>query len=221
MGDTAEGLGRFARLRATAAQVRDFAEEEAKESGLPGQDQGPADAYRHLVGVAELSRRIGPITAALAAERNEWGSFEAMLRSLVGGRPIGRSNWPAARSMDRHNNLLAVGIGATARSTEDVVMRVRALMEHAIQTHGGSGHGNTPAWRPSRYWSEGSTLADWTPTQWSKLNEADHFDRYRNRVESGAVPERESTATGGTVHVRPHMRDGHPVDGHTRSLPSN
>jgi hypothetical protein len=50
------------------------------KSGLPGQDQGPADAYRHLVGVAELSRRVGPVQAAAMAERNEWESTEAMLR---------------------------------------------------------------------------------------------------------------------------------------------
>jgi hypothetical protein len=153
-------LGRIARLRAIAAQVRDFADDEAAASRLPGQDQGPADAYRHLVGVTELSRRAGPLLAAAMAERNEWASTEAMLRSILGGRPIAPSNMPAARRMDRHNNLLAVGIGARAHSTEDVVMRVRSMMERAIETTGGSGRGNGPYWREARYWSEGSTLAD-------------------------------------------------------------
>lgn len=134
MDEASPGSSRIARLRLVAGQVRRFAEFEAERSGLPGQDQGPADAYRHLVGVAELSRRVGPLTAAAMAERNEWGSTEAMLRAILDGRPVAPSNTPAARRMDRHNNLLAVGIGATASSTEEVVMRARTMMEQAIQT---------------------------------------------------------------------------------------
>ncbi len=53
MNDLSSSTGRIERLRAIARQVRDFAEKEAESSGLPGQDQGPADAYRHLVGVAD------------------------------------------------------------------------------------------------------------------------------------------------------------------------
>lgn len=155
------------------------------------------------------------------AERNEWASTEAMLRSILGGRPIALSNMPAARRMDRHNNLLAVGIGARARSAEDVVMRVRSMMERAIETTGGSGRGNSPYWREARYWSEGSTLADWSPNNWSKIDEAEHFSTYRRRIDGGGRPERESAATGGAVQVRPHTRDGHPVSGHTRSSPVN
>ena len=221
MDDPSPSLGRIARLRAIAAQVRDFANDEAAASRLPGQDQGPADAYRHLVGVAELSRRAGPLLAAAMAERNEWASTEAMLRSILGGRPIAPSNMPVARRMDRHNNLLAVGIGARARSTEDVVMRVRSMMERAIETTGGSGRGNSPYWREARYWSEGSTLANWSPNNWSKIDEAEHFRTYRRRIDGGGRPERESNTTGGAVQVRPHTRDGHPVSGHTRSSPVN
>jgi hypothetical protein len=220
MEDGSPRLNRETRLRALAAQVRDFAIDEAKWSGLPGQDQGPADAYRHLVGVAELSRRAGPLLAAGMAERNEWESTEAMLRTYLDGRPVAPSNTPAARRMDRHNNLLAVGIGATARSTEEVVMRARAMMEHAIQTQGGSGAGNTPAWRPSRFWSDGSSLADWSPASWPDISTAPHLATYRSAVERPGFPERESTATGGAVQVRPHTRDGHSVSGHTRSSPA-
>lgn len=214
-------MGRIARLRAIAAEVRRFAEAEALSSRLPGQDQGPADAYRHLIGVAELSRRAGPLLAAAMAERNEWTSTEAMLRSILGGRPIAPSNMPAARMMDRHNNLLAVGIGARARSTEDVVLRVRSLMERAIETTGGSGRGNSPYWREARYWSDGLTLADWSPSNWSGISEATHFIAYERRIDGSGRPERESTATGGGVQVRPHTRDGHPVSGYTRSNPTH
>ena len=220
MEDASQGLSRMARLRLIAGQVRDFAEKEAGLSQLPGQDQGPADAYRHLVGVAELSRRAGPLMAAAMAERNEWESTEAMLRGILDRRPIPQSNTPAARRMDRHNNRLAVGLGATAQSTEEVVMRARRMMEHAIQTEGGSGAGNTPTWRPSRFWSDSASLADWSPESWPDLAEADHLARYRAGVARPDLPERESTATGGPVQVRPYVRDGHSVSGHTRSSPA-
>lgn len=67
MEDGSPRLNREARLRVLAAQVRDFAIDEARLSGLPGQDQGPADAHRHLAGVAELSRQAGPLVAAALA----------------------------------------------------------------------------------------------------------------------------------------------------------
>jgi hypothetical protein len=219
MDEPNRGMGLRARLEAIARQVREFAQEEARRSRLPGQDQGPADAYRHLVGVAELSRRAGPLLAAAMAERNEWESFEAMLRALLGGRPVAPSNAPAARAMDRHNNRLAIGLGAGAGSTEEVVRRARAMMEHAIASTGGSGRGNTPYWREARYWSDGATLADWSPSLWPKIEEAEHLATYRQRIAGSGRPDRESTA-GGTVHVRPHTREGHPVSGYTRASPA-
>lgn len=217
MEDGSPRLNREARLRVLAGQVRDFAIDEARLSGLPDQDQGPADAYRHLVGVAELSRRAGPLLAAAMAERNEWESKEAMLRAYLDGRPVAPSNTPAAWRIDRHNNLLAVGIGATASSIEEVVMRARTMMEQAIQTPGGSGAGNTPAWRPSRFWSDGSSLADWSPASWPDISTAPHLATYRSAAQRGGLLERDSTATGGVVQVQPHMREGHPVSGYTRS----
>jgi hypothetical protein len=220
MEEPAARPGMVARMRAIAGQVRDFADAEAAASGLPGLDQGPADAYRHLVGVAELSRRVGPIAAAGMAEWNEWLSVEAMFGSLLDGRPVARSNTPAARRMDRHNNRIALGVGATARSTEEVVLRARAMMERAIQTYGGTGFANTPRWQPSRAWSEGGPLTAWPPGQWPNLDDTDHLRIYRERIASDSTPERESTATGGVVHVRPHQRDGHPVSGHTRAAPA-
>ena len=213
-------MGRMARLRAIAGQVSVFAKAEALASGLPGQDQEPGDAYRHMLGVAELSRRVGPLLAAAMAERNEWESTEAMLRSLLDGRMPAQSNMPGARRMDRHNNLLVVGTGAVASSTEDVVMRIRSMMERAIETDGGSGRGNTPYWRPYRYWSEGAPLREWSAENWPDLAQATHMHVYRQQL-GASPPERESAAGGGPVQVRPHVRDGHPVSGHMRSVPAN
>ena len=47
-------IDRLTSLYAMAGQVGTFAREEARSSDLPGQAEGPADAYRHLVGVAEF-----------------------------------------------------------------------------------------------------------------------------------------------------------------------
>lgn len=99
-------------------------------------------------------------------------------------------------------------------------MRARTMMEQAIQTKGGSGAGNTPAWRPSQFWSDGSSLADWSPTSWPDIATAPHLATYRSAIERPGFPERESTATGGLVQVQPHIRDGHSVSGHTRSSPA-
>ena len=98
MDEPSPPTGRIARLRAVAEQVSTFARREAESPGLPGQAEGPADAYRHLLGVAELSRRTGPLLAFAMAERNEQDSFEAMLWSILRGRPIARTNTPAART---------------------------------------------------------------------------------------------------------------------------
>ena len=202
-----------------AGQVGTFAREEARSSDLPGQAEGPADAYRHLVGVAELSRRAGPSLAFYMAEYNEVRSWFAMGSSTLHGRPIARTKTPEGRSMDRRNNALALAIGARVSSTEDVVRRVRSMMEHSIETTGGSGVGNTPYWREARYWSDGAPLAEWSPSNWSDIDRAEHFSDYRNGIMRCGRLERESTASG-TVQVRPHMRDGHPVTGHARSSPS-
>lgn len=205
-------------VRIKVGEIQRFAEREAELSGLPGQDQGPADAYRHLVGVAEMARRFGVSRAAVMAEYNETRSYGAMRAQRNRGRRVAQSNTPEARAMDRHNNRLAIEIGATAASPEDVVRKARAAMERAIATHGGNGQGHTPYWRPSRYWSDGESLAEWSPRNWPTLEESDHLRTYRE-----VLPPRDATKPqtgGGPVQVSPHMRDGHPVSGYTRAAPT-
>lgn len=61
----------------------------------------------------------------------------------------------------------------------------------------------------------------------------DHVDRYHygssdNRYRgfwgtgfrADRLPSTGEQTSGGTVNVRPHVRDGHPVQGHTRGPPS-
>ncbi len=120
------GESQVARLRAIAGEVADFAAEEARQSQLPGLDQGPGDAHRHLVGVAELSRRLGPARAYAIAEGNELRSFGAMLRSVATGQPFAPSHTLAVRRMDRHTNKLALWIGARADSRSQATSRASA-----------------------------------------------------------------------------------------------
>lgn len=204
-----------AELRRVTLDVRRFATEEAKQSGLPGVDQGPADAYRHLVGVAELARRIGRRPADAIEEANETRNWLYAQDTLREGRSGSDGPAQAARAMDRHNNRIALAIGANAASPEEVVQRVREVMDQAIRTTGGSGHNGTPFWQAPQHWSGGAANwvpQDWSAERWPDLAGATHFDAYR-----ATLPARPGN---GDVTVRPHTRNGQPVSGHSRSAPA-
>lgn len=134
------------RLRAIANEVIEFSYAEAGASGLPGHVNGPQDAYRHLVGVGELARRLGGLQGWMLAEYNEQVSRRAMIRAEEGGRPVAPSNTRESRAMDRHNNRLAAGMGMTARSPEDVIQRARIAIERAQGIYGGSGADGSAFW---------------------------------------------------------------------------
>src|SRR6476660_4262547 len=51
--------------------VRSPALRAAQESGLPGLGDGPADAFRHVLLAAELTRRYGPDIALLLLNQHE------------------------------------------------------------------------------------------------------------------------------------------------------
>jgi hypothetical protein len=120
--------------------VQGAAEIEASVSPLPGFYDGPADAYRHIIGTAELRRRFGWATAYSIATGNE------MLGTHF------RSHPAYLRRMDDHNNAIGLAIGVEARSYEDVVRLARAAIDKAIVA-GGSGQDGTPVWLP-KGWSE-------------------------------------------------------------------
>jgi hypothetical protein len=119
--------------------VEDAASAEAWASPQPGYYDGPADAYRHIVGTAEARRRYGFGTAYALATANE------MLGTHADGHP------PAPRQMDDHNNAIGFSIGADAKSYEEVVQRARAAIDAAI-ARGGDGSDGTPRWLET--WSE-------------------------------------------------------------------
>jgi hypothetical protein len=115
--------------------VRDAAIHEALQSPLPGEINGPADAYRHIIGSAELRRRFGFAVAYATANANEvFGTYV-------------RGYSAASREMDDHNNAIGLQIGGTARTYEDVVRLARAAVDAAVRT-GGSGINDTPRWLP-------------------------------------------------------------------------
>lgn len=75
-----------------------FASTESKVSGLPGRIDGPADAYRHILWAAELTRLYGPKVAYVITSAHE-------LTNIVGdlfGWNDNRTSQSTA--MDMHNN---------------------------------------------------------------------------------------------------------------------
>jgi hypothetical protein len=128
--------------------VNRAASDEARLSDLPGYYDGPADAYRHIVGVAELHRRHGYDIAFAIAHGNEiLGLADRWRRRDLTERDF------HLREMDDHNNAIGLEIGATARTYEEVVRRARAAIDSAV-AHRGSGADGTPRWRPMDEWEE-------------------------------------------------------------------
>jgi hypothetical protein len=94
-------------------------------SQLPGRTDGPADAYRHLLLSAELTRRFGEAYARTALDFHEWD-----------GNRLGQST--EANTMDVHNNELGIALGKGLASDpnaswHDVVEGSRRLMDAGVR----------------------------------------------------------------------------------------
>jgi hypothetical protein len=145
----------------------DPARHAATESGLPGIEDGPADAFRHMVLAAELTRRYG---ASIALDI--LGEHEKSGRHQPG--------WTQdAENMDRHNNSVGIRIGETATDYNDVLRQVQVMMESAASDGSGgwrdpNNHAPIPApiWFPRDRWKGPSQPeANWydNPTHPGKL----------------------------------------------------
>ena len=218
---------------------------EAKASFLPGRVNGPADAYRHIVWVGEMTRRLGPNAAGSLAELHELhGQASAVRREMIGG---GRDliSDAAAAAMDRRNNMIGVSIGQRARSFEDVLRMARETIDRSPQD--GSGGVIGAVWLPEYRWlanpSRDRSRWNWPRPDWSRVPrrhlaeylmggeeyrwDADHRRLAADRRAVIAAEKRarwehllqEDEASDGLVHVGAHRRDGHPVRAHTRSPP--
>jgi hypothetical protein len=127
--------------------ARDPAIYAAIESGLPGREDGPADAFRHMVLAAELSRRYGVSIASDILDEHEKSG-----RHLEG--------WTQdAENMDRRNNTVGMRIGQTAKDYSDVLRQAEVMIKSAAPDGSGGwrdpyNHAPIPGpiWLPRDRW---------------------------------------------------------------------
>jgi hypothetical protein len=140
----------------------DAAASEAVDSQLPGRENGPADAYRHLLWGAELTRRFGEVTARTILELHEIQGSASTLIGLDG-------QTPEAAAMDRGNNEPAIAIGKRARTWQQVVQGVRAFLEDSDRS-GNAANGGA-VWLPGSTWTnhpkDDLTNEELPPERWS------------------------------------------------------
>ena len=136
-------------------QAVDPARSESLNSGLPGNHNGPGDAYRHIIGAAEITRRFGEATARVALETHE-------IQGRLKGDP------PEEGAMDRHNNEIGIRIGREAKSPDEVIDRAREKID---ATAGGDQGKDVPKWLPEEKWGGGGT--NWPP-EWKATDTGDY-----------------------------------------------
>jgi hypothetical protein len=137
--------------------VMTLAGTEANRSPLTGYTDGPADAYRHIIGAAEMRRRFGLVIAATVVQGNE-----------VVGTHV-RGNPSDGRRMDDHNNAIGMRIGLQAKTYDDVVRLARSAILDGFE-RGGTGDGNSPIWlgngnEPPR-WDRSHVRPEAPPRDW-------------------------------------------------------
>lgn len=223
--------------------IYDISRDAAKQSGLPGEHNGPADAFRHIVASGEAARRYGELIALGLGSLNE----------IVGD--LGKQP-PAERSMDDTNNAIGIRIGIDARDFDEVLERARSAIEDAMR-HDGTGADGTAQWLPKSEWSTETPKPDsgksepeqdshaptsqrvlarpvdsWTQddvraVQNSKVylrgdgpDRTAAFAKVRQWYERHATSEATSKRGAGPISVHAYVRgDGTRVASHTRSAP--
>ncbi|BAZ31323.1 hypothetical protein NIES4074_37950 [Cylindrospermum sp. NIES-4074] len=98
------------------------ADQEANYSGLPGRTDGPADAYRHILWAAELTRQYGPDVAREALTFHELDSTQNQVQHEI----------------DYHNNRIGVALGETmlkyGGTWDDIVTIARQMIIDAYNS---------------------------------------------------------------------------------------
>gem|GEM_PF-6702901 len=89
--------------KANLFELKEAVAHDARQTSYPGATDGPADAYRHLLGIAETRRRYGIGVARTVGDLNEFDLLN-----------YGGSKKSDAQ-MDLNNNRIAEKIGAVAR----------------------------------------------------------------------------------------------------------
>ena len=116
--------------RASVRDLRESVAHNARQTSYPGANNGPADAYRHMRGIAELRRRTNHPAARVAGNWNERDGVPWRLKT------------DAASQMDLHNNRIGEHIGRVARDTAEVEAMVHAEVR-AAAIEGGTGKNGT------------------------------------------------------------------------------
>ncbi|WP_082559748.1 XVIPCD domain-containing protein [Lysobacter sp. Root559] len=145
------------------AGVATEAIQESVNSQLPGRNNGPADAYRHVLLSAELTRQFGETYARAALDFHEWD-----------GNRTGQA--ADTNHMDEHNNELGIALGKRlaaqpSSSWHDVVSGARALIDAAPKQAGGIQWLKEDRWQMNPMGPDGKRLTtgdarlNWPP-QW-------------------------------------------------------
>lgn len=87
---------------------------EAGSANLPGKENGPQDAYRHILLSAEYTRRFGKEGAEILLNSHELENL------FIDGQPLANS------LMDLKNNELGESIGSNAQSWDEKNNGVRS-----------------------------------------------------------------------------------------------
>ncbi|MFQ6311574.1 XVIPCD domain-containing protein [Lysobacter capsici] len=129
---------------------------ESVNSGLPGRENGPADAYRHLLLSAELTRQFGETYARAALDFHEWD-----------GNRVGQA--VDTNKMDVRNNELGIALGKRlaaqpSSSWHDVIDGARTLIDQAPQQPGGAQWLDESRWQKNPTGEDGRRLANNDPS---------------------------------------------------------
>jgi hypothetical protein len=135
------------------------ASKESQKSNLPGREDGPADAYRHLLWAGELTRRFGEKRARFILDAHE-----------IEGKILGQS--ADAENMDRQNNELGIALGKNARAWNDVITAARTVLDRSDRS--GAGGDGQATWLPATRWRKNPIDNDtkrtpkinWPDTDW-------------------------------------------------------
>ncbi|MFM7347002.1 MAG: hypothetical protein ACKO1J_16730 [Tagaea sp.] len=166
--------------------IHSWAVEEARNSGLPGWTGGPADAYRHLVGAAELARQYGPTVAWTILEANEF----------KGSSLPGYAQTDADKAMDRHHNLAGVEFGMWAKSREEIAQWAKDQISKTHEANEKGEKGPAVFLPPSEWRERPVGPNDTPPTNWPPKwgGEGDRSDGDAGNSESKAMDAHSSFA---------------------------
>lgn len=137
--------------RAYPNELEEAVAQNARQTSYPGANNGPADAYRHMFGIAEVQRRSSQTVARTVGTANE----------------IDRKTWrlktDAGSQMDLHNNRIGERIGRAARNTAEVEALVHAEVR-AAAIEGGTGKNGAAIYLAPENWTGDGNRT--TPIVW-------------------------------------------------------